>query len=158
MEYLFQLGFLGTRAPFFIDIALIFMGLLPFILSLAIWIAIKEYHIIHRNIQIVLFLVTVIVLVYSIYNLYRIGFYQYIQDSSIDNNLIQYFTIFYIVIEVITITMWYYTIKFAIADSQRRALPGLYTTSHRKSGRISTILIVASSIISIAFYIILFVM
>jgi putative membrane protein len=157
MEHMFQSGFLGTKAPFFIDIAVIFIGLIPFILALAIWIAKKEYHIIHRNIQIILFLTTLMVLVYSVYNLYQIEFYQYIQNSCIDSNLIKYFTIFYIVIEVITIIVWYYTIKFAIADSQRRALPGLYTTSHKKSGKVSTFLIVFSSIISIFFYIALFV-
>jgi len=158
MNYMFQLGFLGTKAPFFVDITIIFMGLLPFLVAFAIWLAIKEYHSIHSKIQITLFLITLILLVYSIYNIYFvIGFNHYIQNSSINSNLVLYFSIFYIVIEVFTMIMWYYTIKFAIADSQRRALPGLYSLSHKKSGRVSAFLIILTSIIYISLYSILFI-
>jgi len=155
---MFQLGFLGTKAPFFVDITVIFMVLLPFLVAFAIWLAIKEHHSIHIKMQITLFLITLILLVYSVYNIYFvIGFNHYIQNSSINSNLVLYFSIFYMVIELFTIIMWYYTIKFAIADSQRRALPGLYSLSHKKSGRVSAFLIILTSIIYIALYSILFI-
>ncbi len=158
MNYMFQLGFLGTKAPFFMDIIVIFMVLLPFLVVLAIWLAIKEYHLIHSKMQIILFVMTLILLVYSIYNIYFvIGFNYYIQNSSINSNLLFYFSIFYIIIESITMIMWYYSIKFAIADSHRRALPGLYSVSHKKSGRVSTFLIILASILYIALYSMLFI-
>ncbi len=158
MNYMFQLGFLGTKAPFFMDITIIFMVILPFLVAFAIWLAIKEFHSIHVKMQITLFLITLALFIYSIYNIYFVvGFNNYIQNSSINSTLLFYFSIFYIVIESVTIIMWYYTIRFAIADSQRRALPGLYSTSHRKSGRVSAFLIILVSIIYISLYLMLFI-
>ncbi|NEW59683.1 DUF420 domain-containing protein, partial [Sulfurovum sp. bin170] len=40
MEYMFEAGFLGTRAPLFMDIIVIIVGLLPFLIAFTIWTAI----------------------------------------------------------------------------------------------------------------------
>jgi len=158
MEYMFQLGFLGTKAPFFMDIVMIFMILLPFLVILSIWLTIKEYYTVHSNIQRLLFLTTITLFGYSIYNIYFvIGFDYYLQNSSINSTITLYLLILYMVVEIITTIIWYYTIKFAIADSQRRALPGLYSTSHGKSGKVSMFFIILSSLLYIFLYIVLFI-
>jgi putative membrane protein len=158
MNDMFQSGFLGTEAPFFMDITIIYMVLLPFLVVLAIWIAIKEYHSIHIKMQIILFIITLMLFIYSIYNIsFVVGFSSYVQNRQIDSSFLLYFSIFYIAVESVTIIIWYYTIKFAIADRQRRALPGLYSVSHRKSGRVSAVLIIFASIVYISLYVMLFI-
>jgi putative membrane protein len=39
MEYMFEVGFLGTRAPFFMDTVTLIVALLPLLIALAVTLA-----------------------------------------------------------------------------------------------------------------------
>jgi putative membrane protein len=158
MEYMFQLGFLGTRAPLFMDIIVIVEGLLPFLIGLTIWFAIKNMYRLHRSLQIVLFLITMVSLVYFKYGMYRAGGFEfYMKGSSIDLTIAFYFLVFHIIIASTTLLLWFMTMKFASADTKRRALPGLYSSDHKKSGRRLAMGIVLTSITGIGVYYMLFI-
>jgi putative membrane protein len=158
MEYMFQLGFLGTRAPLFMDIIVIVVGLLPFLIGLTIWFAIKNMYRLHRSLQIVLFLITMVSLVYFKYGMYRAGGFEfYMKGSSIDLTIAFYFLVFHIIIASTTLLLWFMTMKFASADTKRRALPGLYSSDHKKSGRRLAMGIVLTSITGIGVYYMLFI-
>ncbi len=153
MEYMFEAGFLGTRAPLFMDIIVIIVGLLPFLIAFTIWLAIKEMYRLHRTLQSILFLVTIISLVYFKYGMYTSGGFDfYIKDSSIDPTIGFYFLVFHIIIASITLIMWFAMMKFASADSQRKALPGLYSNSHKKSGMRLAFGILLTSITGVGVY------
>jgi putative membrane protein len=158
MEYMIQAGFLGTRAPFFMDSVVIIVALLPFLIALGIWFARLKYHKLHYFFQTILFIVTVVVLIYFEYGIkLGGGFYEYMKESSIDLSFALSFLIFHIIIATITMIMWGRTIKIAFEDRKRRALPGLYSKFHRKSGRLVAFFIFLTSITGVGVYIILFI-
>ena len=158
MEYMFQAGFLGTRAPFFMDVFVVIVSLLPFLIGLAIWFSINRYYKLHRFFQTLLFLITVIVLIYFEYGMHKSGgFSEYMKSSSVDPKLALYFLIFHIIIASIALLMWGYIMRFAVSDRKRRALPGLYSSSHKKSGRRVAFLILLTSITGAGVYWMLFI-
>ena len=158
MEYMFEAGFLGTRAPMFMDIIVIIIGLLPFLIAFSIWFAVNKMYGLHRFLQTVLFLVTIVILVYFKYGMYMAGGFDfYMRGSSIDSTIAFYFLIFHVVVATITLIMWFAMMKFASADSKRRALPGLYSDAHKKSGKRSAFAISLTSITGVIVYWILFI-
>ncbi|SFV61154.1 hypothetical protein MNB_SV-12-56 [hydrothermal vent metagenome] len=158
MEYMFEAGFLGTRAPLFMDIIVIIVGLLPFLIAFTIWTAINGRYTLHRFLQIVLFLATIISLVYFKYGMYISGGFDfYIKDSPIDATIAFYFLVFHIAIATITLIMWFAMIKFASADRRRKALPGLYSHAHRKFGQRLAFGIFLTSLTGVIVYLMLFV-
>ncbi len=158
MEYMFEAGFLGTRAPLFMDEVMIIVALLPFLIGLGIWLAILGHHKLHYRFQTILFMVTVVVLGYFEYGT-KVGggFKEYIKDSSIEATLALSFLIFHIIIASITIIMWAWTLKVSFADRKRKALPGVYSSSHKKSGRVVAFLILLTSVTGVGVYWILFI-
>ena len=55
--------------------------------------------------------------------------------GNMDNTQSFYFFIFHLIITLITFILWKSTILFASADKKRRALPGLYSRSHKTAGK-----------------------
>ena len=159
MEYMFQAGFLGTRAPFFMDEVMIIVALLPFLIGFGIWLARLGYHKLHYRFQTILFVVTVVVLVYFEYGT-KVGggFKEYIKDSSIDLSFALSFLIFHIIIASIMVIMWGWTIKVSFADRKRRALPGVYSLGHKKFGRVVAFFILLTSVTGLGVYAILFIL
>jgi putative membrane protein len=158
MDYMFEAGFLGTRAPLFMDIIVIIVGLLPFLIAFSIWFAVKGMYRVHRLLQTVLFIVTIVTLVYFKYGMNIAGGFDfYMKGSSIDSTIAFYFLIFHIVIATITLIMWFATMRFASGDKRRKALPGLYSKDHKKSGKRLGFAIFLTSLTGIGVYCMLFI-
>ena len=133
-------------------------GLSFFLIGLTIWFAIKNMYRLHRSLQIVLFLITMVSLVYFKYGMYMAGGFDfYMRGSSIDSTIAFYFLIFHVVVATITLIMWFAMMKFASADSKRRALPGLYSDAHKKSGKRLAFAISLTSITGVIVYWMLFI-
>jgi uncharacterized membrane protein YozB (DUF420 family) len=140
------------------DIIVIIVGLLPFLIVLTIWFAKNKMYKWHRFLQTVLFLVTIIALIYFKYGMYTAGGFEfYMKGSSIDLTMAFYFLVFHVIIASITLILWFITMKFASADKKRRALPGLYSRDHKKSGKRLAFAISLTSITGIGVYYILFI-
>jgi len=158
MEYMFQSGFLGTRAPFFMDIVVIIVALLPFLIGLGVWFARLKYHKLHYFVQTILFVVTVVVLIYFEYGV-KVGggFKEYMKGSSIDLSFALSFLIFHIIIATITMIIWARILRIAFSDRKRRTLPGLYSKLHKKLGKLVAFFIFLTSITGVGVYGILFI-
>ncbi len=155
MEYIVNGGFLGTKAPLFMDMTIIILFLIPLLIGGSIWLAKKEYYEIHHKIQLISFILSLLTLIYFTYNIYSMGDVDlYIKDTIIDAKALIYV---YITIFIITNIFWYRTLKFALEDSSRRALPGLYSSSHKRWGKVTAIFVCANSIIYMVVYLILFI-
>jgi len=63
LEYMFHPGFLGTRAPLFMDMVTLIVALLPLLVAGAIYFAINKKYKVHAYSQIFIFAFSVIVLV-----------------------------------------------------------------------------------------------
>jgi putative membrane protein len=143
MSFILERGFFGSEAPFFIDFSIIIFFLLPVFIGGGIFLAKRELIKLHIIVQLAVFLATTTILVLDIF-----WFNQ--ANPKLNSNLIFYL---YIIFLALLYAIWYRTIYFAIEDSRRMALPGLYSQSHKRSGRVLLALIIINPFLGmIAYY------
>jgi len=158
MDYMFQPGFLGTRAPFFMDFVMIMVALLPLLVAVAISFAKKKNYSLHALVQTIIFVVAVIVVGYFEYGVRAGGgFNGFVKGSSVSHHYAFYVLIFHIVVAVIGFFIWTHTLITARKDSSKKTLPGLYSASHKKAGKRAFMWIVATAFTGIWVYILLFI-
>ena len=150
MNYMFETGFLGTRAPFFMDFVTLIVAFLPLLITGAIMLARAKKYKLHSYAQIFIFAFSVIVLVYFEIGV-RVGggFNSFMDGSSVSHNYALLVLMIHIVIAVITLIIWFTTLI--------RAKKFLALGIHKKLGRISFMGIVLTSLSSMWVYLILFV-
>jgi putative membrane protein len=157
MDYMFQAGFLGTRAPFFMDFVMIMVALLPLLVAIAISFAKKRNYTLHGLTQTILYIIAVIVVGYFEYGVRAGGGYEgFVEGSSVSHHYAFYVLVFHIVVAVLGFIVWTYTLISARKDSKKRTLPGLYSAAHKKLGKQTFLWIVATAITGIWVYILLF--
>ncbi|MCF6245381.1 MAG: DUF420 domain-containing protein [Sulfurovum sp.] len=136
MDILFQTGFLGTRAPLFMDIVSVIVALLPFLIFGAITLAKNKKYAAHESVQKLLFIVTVIVVAFFEYGVRVAGGYKNLMEgSTVGHNYFIYVLIFHIIIALITLVLWVMTLHYARRYKRQKTLPGLYSKSHKKDGQ-----------------------
>jgi len=157
MDYMFQPGFLGTRAPFFMDFVMIMVALLPLLVAIAISFAKKKNYTVHALMQTSIFVIAVIVVGYFEYGVRAGGGYEgFVKGSSVSHNYAFYVLIFHIIVAVIGFLIWAYTLVVARKYDKDRTLPGRYSKVHQKYGKMSFIAIIATAVTGIWVYILLF--
>ncbi len=158
MEYMFMQGFLGTRAPFFMDIVTLIVVALPLLLAFVIAMARFGFHKTHISLQYLLLVVSVAVLVYFEYGV-RLdgGFARYVQTSGVGSGYITTVLIGHILTALITLFYWTITMINARRDRAYRGLPGVYSPTHRTAGIKTFVLITLTSVSGLWVYLLLFV-
>jgi len=135
MDFLFTSGFLGTRAPLFMDIVSVIVAVLPFLIYGAISLAKKGNYSAHESVQKLLFITSVIVVGFFEYGVRMEGGYKNLMEgSSVSHDYLLYVLIFHIIISVITLILWVKTLYTAKRYKKKSALPGLYSEAHKKDG------------------------
>jgi len=157
VDILTKAGFLETRAPLYMDIMVSFLASLPILIGISILFAMRRYYKLHKFMQVLFFLLTFLVLGFFAYIVhYQEGFDNLLLKSSIDPTQGLILLTIHILIAISTITLWMFTLVYAIEDRKRRALPGVYSESHRKSGRRVFLGILLTSFSAVAVYWMLF--
>ncbi|NOR55473.1 MAG: DUF420 domain-containing protein [Sulfurovum sp.] len=157
MDYMFEAGFLGTRAPFFMDFVMIMVALLPLLVLIAISFAKKKNYRLHALIQSIIYVVAVIVVGYFEYGVRAGGGYEgFVEGSSVSHNYAFYVLIFHIAVAVIGFIIWTVTLVTARKQSKAGNLPGSYSLTHRKAGRRAFIWIILTAVTGIWVYVLLF--
>ena len=158
MDYMFQNGFLGTRAPFFMDFVMIIVALLPLLVVGAISMAkIKEYKL-HTITQNIIFVVSVIIVGYFEYGVRSVGgFETFMKESHASHSYSLYVLIFHIVVATLSLVIWVKTLWLARGATQSSHLPGSYSQSHKKIGKLTFLGICLTAFTGIWVYILLFV-
>ena len=158
MEYMFQPGFLGTRAPFFMDFVTLIVALLPFLLVLAILFARKRQFKLHLVSQLFLYLFSVTVVGYFEYGV-RVGggFEAFAEGSSLSKSFLFEFLLLHIGISLVTVVWWTKTLIFGIKSYRNNTLPGKVSVTHRRDGLLSSVGIVLTSLSGVWVYLFLFV-
>jgi putative membrane protein len=150
LEYMFKAGFLGTRAPFFMDFVTLIVAFLPFLVAIAISFARHKNYKAHAFSQICIFAFSVIVLFYFEYGVRMIGgFNFFMKESSVSHNYAFIVLIFHIIISVISLLVWITTIF--------RAKTQLKNHTHKKVGLLTFIGVIATSLTGIWVYLLMFV-
>ncbi|CAA6806968.1 MAG: Unknown protein [uncultured Sulfurovum sp.] len=158
MDYMFETGFLGTRAPYFMDFVMIMVALLPFLALAAIALAkIKSYKL-HALSQSIIFVVSVIVVGYFEYGVRAGGgFEKFMEGSNTSHNYALYVLIFHIAVAVISLLVWIKTIWSARKAAKAGTLPGTASLAHKKAGQLTFLGIFLTAFTGIWVYILLFI-
>ncbi len=157
MDYMFTQGFLGTKAPLFMDFVTVIVTLLP----LLVWIAIKlvraGYYETHRVYQIVIFIVSVIVVGWFEYGVRAGGgFALFIEGNSLPNSLLYGVLIFHIVIATLSFIWWAKTLYTGNKYYRNKNLPGGCSIRHIADGKLAALGIFMTSLSALWLYIALF--
>jgi len=150
MDYMFQAGFLGTRAPIFMDVVTLIVAVLPLLMMGIIMLARRKKYKLHAQLQWILFLVSVAVLTYFETGV-RIGggFESFMEGSHVQHDYAFVVLVFHIAISVITLIVWITTLL--IAKKQ------LQLNKHKKAGKLTFLGVTLTSLTGIWVYLLMFV-
>jgi len=158
MEYLFELGFLSTRGAYYMDGIVVYLILLPFLVAFSILLAIQKNYKLHRFFEAILFILTTIALALFHYGIYMIeNFEELMNISSISYKYGHALLMIQTVLSILTMILWLSIRLFAIEDRRRKGLPGLYSRTHKSSGRRVFLSIVLTTLSTAYLYWILFI-
>jgi len=147
---MFEAGFFGTRAPFFMDLVTLIVAFLPLLVGSAIFLAKKKMYKYHAYAQRIIFIVSVIVLTYFETGVRMIGgFDEFMKGSGVSHNYAFFVLIFHIAISVVTLIFWVTTLLMAHKQ--------LKLKKHKQAGIIVFSGVVATSLTGIWVYFLLFV-
>ena len=156
MEFMFQAGFLGTRAPFFMDMVTLIVAVLPLLVGVAISFAKKGNYTLHGTVQTLIFVISVLIVGYFEYGVRLGGGYEaFVKETHVSHDYLFVVLVVHIIISVLTLGIWISTLFKARKDYER-GLPGLYSRSHRRAGLRTFIGIVLTSLTGIWVYLLLF--
>ena len=158
MNYMFQAGFLGTRAPFFMDFVTLIVVFLPLIVFASILLARKGHYVLHALTQNVIFIAAVIVLGYFELGV-RVGggFDAFMEGSGVSHTYASIVLVMHILIALAMLFYWILTVLNANIQFKRGLIPGAKSRHHKLLAAKTFIAIVFTSFSGIWVYLLLFV-
>ena len=131
MDYMFASGFLGTKAPFFMDLVTIIVALLPFLVLFGVSFVRKGYYSLHTSYQITIFIISVIVVGWFEYGV-RVGggFNVFIEGNPRSTTVMLIILIIHIIISTATTIYWAKTVWQAYRHYSDGNLPGGFSIRH----------------------------
>jgi len=157
MNTMFQAGFLGTKAPFFMDFVTLVVALLPLLVGIAISFAKHKKYKVHSTLQILIFIISILVVGYFEYGVRIGGGYEtFVKNTNVSHDYLFIVLMIHIIISVVTLGIWASTLFYAQRDSVQGFLPGNYSLAHKKAGIRTFIGIVLTSLTGIWVYLLLF--
>lgn len=151
----FSKGFLGTSAPFYLDLATIYFAILPFLLAISIYFAIKKEYNKHFLSQAIILGITLfVVIIFEIGVRITGGFIEYSKYSNISFDFMVIFLVIHILIAIAAVGGWLYLFISSYKDYVHRKLN---PKKHKKMGKAIFLALTVSSIMGIFIYLFLFV-
>jgi putative membrane protein len=158
MEYMFAPGFLGTKAPFFMDFVTIVVALLPFLVWFGVILVRKRYYSLHAFYQITVYIVSILVVGWFEYGVRTGGgFNSFIEGNPRSPTLMLVVLIAHIIISTATTIYWGKTLWQAYRNYAAHDLPGGFTVPHKGRAKLALFGILLTSLTGIWVYLMLFV-
>jgi len=156
---MFEAGFLGTRAPLFMDLVTIYFALLPVLVGYAIILAVKEKHRAHFKLQATLFLITMVMVVIFEAGV-RIGggFNDYMEGSELSYGWVLSYLLLHIVIALFTVIAWGLMIYKSMKVYVKEGPTSPYFEQHKRRGKWLYLAIVVTSLMGCSMYPLLFIL
>lgn len=152
---MFEVGFLGTNAPLYMDMITVYFALLPFLMGLAIFMAIKKRYKLHYIMQLSIYIVSIVfVTIFEIGIRMSGGFNAFIEGSITDYDGMTAFLIVHIVIAIVSVALWSKLIYSATKEYLRNDKK--WVTSHKKLGKIIYVGMSITSVMGVSIYYFLF--
>ena len=146
---MFQKGFLGTKAPLFMDEITIIVALLPILLFGAVQLARFGLYKAHAFMQIFLYVSSIAAIVYFEFGIRAAGGFQaYIQESGVGHPYLFAVLVLHIAISFSTLLFWTFTVFSAKKELARGR--------HKRDGFITFIGVTLTSLSGIWVYLLLF--
>ncbi|WP_428737551.1 DUF420 domain-containing protein [Sulfurimonas sp.] len=157
MDYMFSSGFLGTRAPLFMDVVTLIVAFLPLLIYTGIMFAKKGAYKLHAFAQNLIYVVSVIVVLYFEYGV-RVGggFDTFVSDAEVSYTYALFVLVFHIAIALSTFVYWTLTLFKANIWFKHDAIPGKMSDNHKLMAIKSFVGIIFTSATGIWVYISLF--
>ena len=154
---LFSSGFLGTKAPFYIDFVTIYFAIFPLLMAFTIFLAVKKKYKEHFISQAILLIVTiVIVVVFEIGLRISGGFAEYVKESDLSYIFMLSFLIIHIIIAIIALIVWVYSFITSYKLYRKNKLEKIKNSNHKKLGKLIFLGLTISSFMGVCIYIFLF--
>jgi len=158
MEYMFAPGFLGTKAPFFMDFVTIVVALLPFLVWFGVGLVRKGYYGFHTFYQILVFITSVVVVGWFEYGVRAGGgFNSFIEGNPRSETLMLVVLIIHIIISTAATIYWAKTLWQAYRHYQDGSLPGGFSVRHIARAKLALISIFLTALTGVWVYLLLFV-
>jgi putative membrane protein len=158
MGYMFEAGFLGTRAPFFMDFVTLIVTFLPIIVLASIILARKKHYKLHALTQNIIFIAAVVVLGYFELGV-RVGggFDAFMQDSGVSHTYASVVLGLHILVAFVMLFYWVLTVLNANIQFAKGLIPGVQSRSHKLLAAKTYMAIIFTSFSGIWVYLLLFV-
>lgn len=158
MDYMFAAGFLGTKAPFFMDFVTIVVALLPFLVWFGVGLIRKGYYAFHQFYQITLFVLSLLVVGWFEYGV-RVGggFNAFIEGNPRSVTAMLIILIVHIVISTATTIYWAKTLWQAYRHYHDGSLPGGFSVRHIARAKLTLVGIFLTALTGVWVYLMLFV-
>ena len=151
----FSQGFLGTTAPFYLDLATVYFAILPFLLAFSIYFAVKKEYKKHFISQAIILVTTLtIVVMFEIGVRISGGFLEYSKYSNVSFDFMLVFLTIHILIAIAAVGGWLFLFISSYKDYKNNSFDG---KKHRKIGKAIFVALTISSIMGICIYTFLFV-
>ncbi len=155
----FEPGFMGTRAPLYLDIVGVFFFLLPFMLFFSIRCAVKGEIKKHFISQVVIFVLTLVfVVVFETGMRLAGGFQEYMKSSPVSYSFFITFLIIHVLVAIATFNLWSYQLITSVKAYRKGTLTGEVAAKHKKLARILVLGIFITILQGIGIYYFLFMM
>jgi len=158
MDYMFTEGFLGTRAPFFMDFVTLIVAFLPLLVYGAILLARKKMFIAHTITQNIIYIFSIVVVAYFEFGV-RVGggFDVFMSGSGVHYTYALVVLILHIIIALLMLYYWTMLLFSANYQLFKGLLPGRASVLHKKLAVKTFISIIFTSFSGIWVYLLLFV-
>jgi len=145
---MFQTGFLGTVAPLYMDIITLYFGVLPFLMGSAIYMAMKKKHALHKRMNLSIYIVTLLIVVFFEVGV-RLsgGFAYFMQESNAQYAFLFTFLLFHILVAFVSVVAYSLLIYKTVTKLQ----------NHKKFGQLVYLGMTITSISGVMIYYFLFI-
>lgn len=151
-----EVGFLGTRALFFMDMVTLYFAILPFLLGLSIRQAVIGNITLHFRSQIaILFLTLVMVIIFELGVRISGGFIEYIKFSSISYDFFLMYLAVHIFVALMSVGGWIYLIITSYKTYSKFGRDGM--KQHRRMGKWIFVSLTLTALMGCSIYLFLFV-
>ena len=155
---MFEQGFLGTDASFFMDATTIYFAILPLLLFFSIKYAINKNYSKHLKSQVLIFVLTVIVISFFEFGV-RVenGFLEYSKNSKLPFSFLFAFLTIHVNIALVSMIAWLYVIvsTFRVYKSIDYKTTQMHT--HKRMGKMVFMGLTISAIMGVCLYLFLFI-
>jgi putative membrane protein len=158
MNYMFAPGFLGTKAPFFMDFVTLIVVFLPLLAWLGVKLIRGGYFRIHTFYQITLFIVSVVIVGWFEYGVRSGGgFNSFIEGNPRPVSFMLAVLIVHIIISTATTIYWAKTLWQAYSNYSKGSLPGGFSVRHIARAKLTLFGIFMTALTGLWVYLLLFV-